>query len=102
MCSFQAMNFVEAATILASRFPKQARLINRVRKLGMRARAVERQAILEPVSLQDLSEEKPKPFGLTPADYNALRLHAAESAAVRMQDLEDGVASELLAERLTS
>lgn len=96
------MKFVEAATALANLFPKQARLINRVRKLGMRARAVERQVILEPVSLQDLSEEKPKLFGLKPADYNAWRLHIAESTAVRMQDLEDSVASELLAERLTS
>jgi hypothetical protein len=96
------MNFVEAAAMLAGRFPKQSRLIDRVRKLGIRARAVERQVILEPVSLQDLSEEKPKLFGLTPADYNAWRLHVAESAAVRMQDLEDGVVSELLQTRLSS
>ena len=79
------MKFAEGAASLASRFPKQARLIHRVRKLGMRARAVERQVILEPVSLQNLSEEKPKLFGLTPADYNAWRPHIAESAAVRMQ-----------------
>ncbi len=96
------MKLEEAAATLASRFPKQARLINRVRKLGERARSVERHVILEPVSLQDLTEEKPKLFGLTPADYNAWRLHAAESSAVRMQDLEDGIASELVAERLTS
>src|SRR3954471_3895465 len=100
--SLHDMKFVEAPTMLASKFPKQARLINRVRKLGERARSVQRQVILEPVSLQDLNEEKPRLFGLTPADYNGWRLHAAESSAVRMQDLEDAIASELVDGRFTS
>jgi len=96
------MKFVDTSQMLVTKFPEQARLINRVRKLAQRARAVERTDILEPVSLQNLSGDKPELFGVTAADYNAWRLHCAESASVRMHDLEDGIANEFLAERLTS